>query len=67
MKTIPPRIVIYAKDIENITGRRRRTCYTILDKIKKHYHKQKHDFITISEFCEFFGISEYLVKDFLID
>lgn len=67
MKTIPPRLVIYAKDIENITGRRSRTCYTILEKIKKHYHKKKGDFITVREFCEFMNISEELVKDFLVD
>ncbi len=67
MKTIPHRIIIYAKDIENITGRRRRTCYAILEKIKKHYNKKKEDFITIKEFCEFMSISEDLVKDFLVD
>ena len=67
MKRIPSRIVIYAKDIENITGRRKRTCHTILKKIKKHYRKKKNDFITIKEFCQFFKISEDLVKDFLVD
>jgi hypothetical protein len=67
MKTIPNRIVIYAKDIENITGRKRRTCYTILEKIKKHYNKGKNEFITIKEFCEFMSISEELVRDFLVD
>lgn len=67
MKPTPNRIVIYAKDVENITGRRRRTCYAILEKIKKHYHKKKSEFITIKEFCEFLNISEDLVKDFLTD
>lgn len=67
MKMIPPRIIIYAKDIENITGRRKRTCYTILEKIKKHYKKKKDDLVTIKEFCEFMRIDEDLVKDFMID
>lgn len=67
MKTIPNRIVIYAKDIENITGRKPRTCYTILSKIKAHYQKKKDDLITIREFCAFFRIDEELIKDFLID
>ena len=67
MPAIPNRIVIYAKDIENITGRKRRTCYTILEKIKKYNNKKKHDFITIKEFCQFMTIDEELVKDFLVD
>lgn len=65
MKIIPPRIIIYAKDIENITGRRKRTCYTILQKIKKHYRKKTNDLVTVKEFSEFMSIPESLIKDFL--
>lgn len=67
MKTIPSRIIIYAKDVENITGRRLRTCYTILQKIKKHYGKKQTDLVTIKEFSGFMNISEELLKDFLVD
>lgn len=67
MKTNHSRIVIYAKDVERITGRRLRTCYTILEKIKKHYNKNKSAFVTIREFCTFLHIDEDLVKDFLCD
>jgi hypothetical protein len=67
MKTNPARIIIYAKDVERITGRRLRTCYTILEKIRKHYNKNKNDFITVKEFCLFLNIDESLVKDFLTD
>ena len=67
MKTIPPRIIIYAKDVENITGRRSRTCYTILQKIKMHYRKKKTDLVTIKEFSEFMSIPETLIRDFLMD
>jgi hypothetical protein len=44
MKTIPQRIVIYAKDIENITGRRRRTCMLFWKK-SKNISTKKSDFI----------------------
>lgn len=64
---IPKRVVIYPKDIENITGRRRNTARIILQKIKKHYDKKKDEFITIREFCEFMRMDEDLVKDFLCD
>jgi hypothetical protein len=65
MATIPKRIVIYTRDIENITGRKRRTCQTILEKIRKRYNKNKEQFITVKEFCEFMKIEESLVREFL--
>ena len=67
MPNFSKRIVIYAKDIENITGRSRRTSYTILQKIRKYYNKLKNEFITIQEFCEFMKIREELVRDLLND
>jgi len=67
MKSIPSRIIIYAKDVENITGRRSRTCYTILEKIRIHFGKKRTDFITIKEFSEFTSIPESQIKDFLAD
>ena len=67
MKKIPSRIVIYAKDVEKITGRRPRTCYAILQKIKSFYNKQKNDFVTVKEFCHFLHIDEELVKEYLVD
>lgn len=67
MKTLPTRIVIYPKDVVNITGRHERTARTLLQKIRKALGKQPHEFITIKEFCLFTGISEDLIKDFLQD
>ena len=67
MKKICTRIVIYAKDIERITGRRPRTCYTILQKIKSFYNKQKNDLVTVKEFAQFMNIDEELIKDYLAD
>lgn len=67
MCAVPARLVIYSKDIENITGRRPRTAQAILQKIKKHYNKRKFEYITIYEFCEFMQIKEELVREFLRD
>ena len=64
---IPSRIIIYPKDVENITGRRDRTARTLIQNIRKAFNKQKHQFITIKEFCAYTGIDEELVKDFLQD
>ena len=61
----PVRVVLYPKDVENITGRRGRTARKLLQKIRQALGKSKNDFITVKEFCLFTGIDEELVKDFL--
>lgn len=67
MKPLPTRLVIYPKDVENITGRRGRTTRRLLQKIRDALGKQPHEFITIQEFSLFTGINEELIKDFLQD
>lgn len=62
---IPVRVVLYPKDVENITGRRGRTARQLLQKIRNALGKSKDEFITIKEFSLFTGIEEDLIKDFL--
>ncbi|MEJ8841881.1 hypothetical protein WG954_05750 [Lacibacter sp. H375] len=62
---IPPRVVLYTRDVENITGRRGRTARQLLQKIRNALGKSKDEFITIKEFSLFTGIDEELIKDFL--
>ena len=62
---MPLRVVLYPKDVENITGRGGRTCRKLLQKIKQACGKSKEEFVTVKEFCAFTGIDEELVKDFL--
>lgn len=62
---IPARVVLYPRDVENITGRRGRTARTLLNKIRTALGKSKDEFITIKEFALFTGIDEDLIKDFL--
>jgi ribosomal protein S3 len=66
-QTIPNRIVIYAKDITNITGRKERTARKLLAQIRKKYKKKKGTFITIEEFCEFTGLKKEIVHQFLVN
>jgi hypothetical protein len=66
-RKIPHRVIIYPKDIENITGRRNRTACSLLQNIRKATGKTRNQFVTIREFCVFTGIEEDLVKDFLCD
>lgn len=65
MNIIPNRIVIYAKDIQNITGRSERTSRKMMSALRKKYNKNKGDFITVEEFCIYTGIKEKQVVEFL--
>lgn len=66
MNTIPNRIVIYPKDVMNITGRRERTARKLLSQIRKKFKKEKGSFVTIEEFCLFTGINPDLIAKFLL-
>lgn len=64
-KKIPARIVLYPRDVENITGRSGRTARKLLQKIRIAVGKSPDEFVTIQEFCGFYGISEELVREFI--
>jgi len=64
-RLIPSRIVIYAKDIENITGRSERTARQLLQRIRKANGKKKEEFVTVKEFCQFTGLKTEEVAIFL--
>lgn len=65
MNVIPNRIAIYAKDIQNITGRSERTSRKMLATIRKKLNKQRGEFITIEEFCRHAGFKIEQVVEFL--
>jgi len=64
-QSIPNRIVIYAKDIMNITGRKERAARKLLAQIRKKYKKRRGEFISIDEFCEFTSLKKESVSVFL--
>jgi hypothetical protein len=66
MKNNSSRIILYAVDVQNMTGRHIRTCYEILEKIRIHYNKKKKAPVTVREFAEFMTIPEALVREFMI-
>lgn len=61
------RIVIFAKDIQSITGRSERSAERMLARVKEKLGKQKHQFVTCREFCEFAGLSVEQVQAHLRD
>jgi hypothetical protein len=56
------RLTIYPKDIQRITGRSDRYGRLLLRKIKLHFKKQEHQFVTIEEFCSYTGLKEDIVN-----
>jgi hypothetical protein len=66
MNPLPNRIVVYAKDVMNITGRKERAAYKLLAQIRKKYKKPRESFISIDEFCAYTGLKEEKVERFLV-
>lgn len=60
------RICIYPKDIQMVTGKSERYGRGIILMIKKHLNKEKHQLVTIDEFCKFMGMEiskvEYILR-----
>ena len=51
------RLIIFISDIQRITGKSERSCRNLMEKAKKHHQKQKHQPLTIPEFCDYMGLS----------
>ena len=59
------RICIYPKDIQMITGKSERQSRNIIIAIKKKFNKEKHQPVTLEEFCEYMGLKLVEVKQFI--
>lgn len=61
------RICIYPKDVMRITGKGEKFSRNYLEKIREKFQKEEHQFITVSEFCGYTGLSVDQVQPFLLD
>jgi hypothetical protein len=61
----PTRIIIYPKDVQRITGKSERYGRDILCKIKTAKGKQRHQYVTVTEFADFTGLPEELIFTYL--
>jgi hypothetical protein len=64
-KVIPQRLIIYTKDVENLTGKSRQSARRLLNQIRKKLGKSEEELITITEFCDYTGLSEAQLAPFL--
>jgi hypothetical protein len=65
MKSGQTRLCIYPKDVQRITGKSERYGRMLLQKIKSHFEKKEHQFVTVEEFCLYTGIKKDEVILFL--
>lgn len=65
MKSGQTRLCIYPKDVQRITGKSERYGRMLLQKIKSHFEKKEHQFVTVEEFCLYTGIKKDEVVLFL--
>jgi hypothetical protein len=63
--SMPNRLVVYTKDVMNITGREKRTAQKLLARIREQYNKSRSDFITVEEFCTYTKLKIEQVLPFL--
>ena len=59
------RICINTTDVMFITGKSERQSWNIINDIKDHFGKAKHQVITIKEFCEYLGFKEEEIKSYI--
>jgi hypothetical protein len=59
------RVVIYPKDIMIITGRSERYSRNLLKQIKSVHTKQKHQPLTVEEFCQYMGFDVSRIANML--
>nr|WP_042296557.1 hypothetical protein [Nonlabens ulvanivorans] len=50
------RICLYPKDVQIITGRSERYGRNVISDIKLLLKKEKHQLVTIEEFCSYMGL-----------
>lgn len=61
------RLCIYPKDIVKITGKSERYSRNLIRRIMQELDKKEHQFLTVSEFCNYAGIDEEKVKEIIKD
>jgi ABC-type metal ion transport system substrate-binding protein len=56
------RIVLHTKDVMIITGKSERYSRELIRKMKEHFLKEKHQYITIKEFSDYLGLNSEEVE-----
>lgn len=60
-------MIVFNRDIRNITGFSRSQAHRIMQRIRIIHNKRPGDFITILEFCAAYGLDVKEVKEYFKD
>jgi len=66
LRTMKKRICIYPQDVQIITGKSERYGRKVIKSIKDNLNKQKHQLVTIEEFCEYMGLEVDRVEALIV-
>lgn len=50
------KVIITTGDIQNVIGIGERQARNIISKMRDYYNKEKHQLITVKEFCDYYGV-----------
>ncbi|MBF2707740.1 hypothetical protein [Flavobacterium soyangense] len=50
------KVIITTGDIQNVIGIGERQARNIISKMRDYYSKERHQLITVKEFCDYYGI-----------
>lgn len=59
------RVVIYLKDIQQLTGKSYRHAIYLNKEIRNHFNKQPHQYLTTYEFADYTGIDIDIIDKYL--
>lgn len=50
------KVIITTGDVQNVVGIGERQARNIIAKIRDYYDKERHQLITVKEFCDYYGV-----------
>lgn len=59
------RMIIYRKDVERIFGKSDRSAQKVMAAIRKKLGKEKHQPVSVREFCTYMNLAEDEVRQYL--
>ena len=65
MNPVHHRLVIYAQDVMNLTGRRHSVAYDLLSDVRKKFKLKKGSLVTVKQFCSYTGLDAEDVMNYL--
>ena len=65
VKKMPGRMFLRLRDIQNLTGMTYRTAIRIAKRIRAAYNKADHHPLTIDDYCNYFGVKEEKVREYI--